>query len=165
MQIKMRRKSSLLFILVFLSFFSCDEKRFFDEYKSVGNSWHKDSIVDFTFNQLDTVKTYNLFLNIRNNQEYPFNNLYVIVEMEQPNKKIVVDTLEYKMADVDGMLLGEGITDTKESKLFYKENFRFKHQGDYTIYIQQAVRKIGKIEGVQQLEGVTDIGFRIEKAN
>ena len=42
--------------------------------------------------------------------------------MQQPNKKVVIDTLEYEMTEADGSLLGDGFTDVKESKLFYKVN-------------------------------------------
>jgi len=161
----MTKKNSLIILALLFSLLSCDEKRIFDQYKTTGAVWHKDSIVEFSFNQKDTLNKHNLFVNIRNNQDYPYNNLFLIVKMQQPNKIIIVDTLEYKMADADGFLLGNGFLSTKESKLFYKENFKFNQTGSYTITIQQAVRQIGKIEGVTQLEGVSDIGFRIEKIN
>jgi hypothetical protein len=73
-----------------------------------------------------------------------------------------VDTLEYQMADIDGTLLGDGFSDIKESKLFYKENLKFKASENNKIHIKQAVRQTGKIEGVQDLEGITDVGFRVE---
>ena len=44
------------------------------------------------------------------------------------------------MANPDGTLLGEGFTDVKESKLYYKERMKFK-SGNYKIHIKQAVRK------------------------
>jgi gliding motility-associated lipoprotein GldH len=136
----------------------------FDQYQSVGQSWHKDSLVTFIYNQKDTLSKHNLFITLRNNKKYPFNNLFLIVEMEEPSKNVLVDTLEYQMATADGTLLGEGMTDTKENKLYYKENFVFKKSGEYQITILQAVRQTGKIEGIEKLEGVTDVGFRIEKA-
>ncbi len=56
----MKTKSSLLIaFLCFLFLFSCDKKRVFDEYKNVGNAWHKDSIVTFDLPQLDAKKKYN----------------------------------------------------------------------------------------------------------
>jgi hypothetical protein len=61
----------------------------------------------------------------------------LIVSIEKPNGYTKVDTLEL-MASPDGTLLGEGFTDIKESKLFYKENVRFK--GKYKVSIKQAVR-------------------------
>ncbi len=158
----MKLKSSFLFILIIFSLISCDKKRVFDKYKSVGNAWIKDSIVEFDFKQEDTTKLYNLFVNLRANQSYQFNNLYVIVSMERPGGLIKVDTLQYQMTHPDGSLLGDGFSDIKESKLFYKENLRFDTIGDYKVKIQQAVRQTGKIEGVQALEGITEVGFRIE---
>ena len=144
---------------------SCDKKLVFDEYKSIENSWHQDSILTFKLPKLESEKRYNLFVNVRDNNDYPFDNLFLIVSLEQPNKKVVVDTLEYKMANPDGTLMGDGFTDIKESKLFYKENVPFSQKGEYKIHIQQAVRQTGKIAGVENLKGITEIGFRVESTN
>jgi gliding motility-associated lipoprotein GldH len=158
----MKLKSSILLFLIVLIFCSCDKKRVFDEYKTVGESWKKDTIVSFNFKQIDTVKPYNLFVNIRNNDDYEFSNLFLIVSMQQPDGLVRKDTLQYEMANADGTLMGDGFADIKESKLFYKEKVRFAKAGNYKIRIQQAVRKTGKIEGVTDLKGVTEVGFRIE---
>lgn len=157
----MKINNSILFLLVTFLFFSCDKKRVFDAYKSVGNSWHKDSIVSFDLPILDSTKRYNLFVNLRANNDYPYNNLFLIVSLEMPNGYTKVDTLEYQMANPDGELLGNGFTDLKESKLFYKEKVRFR--GKYKVNIKQSLRESGKIEGTKTLEGITDVGFRIEK--
>ena len=147
--------------MVSILFISCDEKRVFDEYKSVGNAWHKDSIVTFNLPELDSTKRYNLFVNLRATNAYKFNNLFLIVALEMPNGFTKVDTLEYQMADPDGTLLGDGFSDIKESKLFYKENVRFRSK--YKVSIKQAVRENGKVPGVKALDGITEVGFRIEK--
>lgn len=158
----MKIKNSLLLILILVSIVSCDKKSVFDEYKSVGNSWHQDSIITFKLPKLETSKNYNLYVNIRDNNDYPFDNLFLIVSLEQPNKKVVVDTLEYKMANPDGTLMGDGFSDIKESKLFYKEKVSFKLKGEYKVHIQQAVRQTGKVAGVDNLKGITEVGFRVE---
>jgi gliding motility-associated lipoprotein GldH len=157
----MRIKSSGILLLAAILLFSCDKKRVFDEYKSVGSAWHKDSVVTFDLPVLDSTKKYNLFVNLRDNNNYPFNNLFLIVALEMPNGFTKVDTLEYQMANPDGTLLGNGFTDIKESKLFYKEDVKFR--GKYKVHIKQAVRESGKIPGVQELDGITDVGFRIEQ--
>lgn len=85
--------------------------------------------------------------------------------MVHPHGKTMKDTLEYQMAKPNGELLGEGITDIKENKLWYKghENpFVFEESGDYKINIQHAMRNNGDVNGVDKLEGITDVGFRIE---
>ena len=160
----MKRSSAVLFSLIF-SFVlaSCDSNRVFDTYKSVPKSWHKDSVVSFKVNPPDSTNAYNLFVNLRNTNDYKFNNLFLIVEMVFPHGKTIKDTLEYRMADPNGKLLGTGITGVKENKLWYKEQVVFKEAGEYTVNIQHAMRENGKVNGVVELEGITDVGFRIEK--
>ena len=154
------KNSALLFLVVIL-FSSCDKKRVFDEYKSVGSAWHKDSVVPFNLPKLDSTKRYDLFINLRANNAYKYNNLFLIVAMELPNGFTKVDTLEYEMTSPDGTMLGNGFSDLKESKLYYKENVKFR--GKYKVYIKQAVRENGKVPGVTALDGITEVGFRIEK--
>jgi gliding motility-associated lipoprotein GldH len=154
--------NSIIFIFLLFLVTSCDKKRVFDDYKSVGKNWNKDSIVTFDLPKLDPKKAYNLYVNIRDNDEYPFNNLFLIVSLEQPNRKVQIDTLEYQMTNPDGTLLGEGFSDIKENKLFYKDKVSFTQKGLYKIHIKHAVRQTGKIEGVDTLPGITDVGFRIE---
>ena len=158
----MSLKSSFLFIIIAGLLISCDKKRVFDEYQSVGNTWNMKKEVIFELPKIDTLKKYNLFINLRANDDYKFNNLFLIVSMEQPNGLTKVDTLEYEMADVDGALLGDGFSDIKESKLYYKENLKFKASENNKIHIKHAVRQTGKIVGVQDLEGITEVGFRVE---
>ena len=158
----MRIKNKLLFVTLLFLVISCDKKRVFDQYQSVGDAWHKDSIVTFDLPKLDSKKTFNMFVNIRDNNNYPFNNIFLIVSLEKPNRKVKVDTLEYLMTNPDGTLLGEGFSDIKENKLFYKRKVSFDQKGLYKIHIKQAVRQTGKIEGVNALAGISDVGFRIE---
>lgn len=158
----MNLKNSILFVLMGILLFSCDKKRVFDEYKTVGSTWNKDSIVTFSFKGPDTLKPYNLFVNIRDNSDYEFNNLYLIVALEQPGGLTKVDTLQYLMANPDGTLLGDGFSDVKENKLFYKGKMKFAKAGEYKVSIRQAMRQTGKVPGVQALNGITEVGFRIE---
>jgi len=156
-------KNSLLALALLVLCCSCDKQRFFDDYKEFDGTWNKDTVVSFGFEQKDTVSHYNMFVTMRNNKNYPYNNLFLIVQMQQPGTKLVkVDTLEYQMANPDGTLMGEGFSDVKESKLWYKENVSFPKAGNYTVSIQQAVRQAGKVTGVQELDGVTEVGLRIE---
>jgi gliding motility-associated lipoprotein GldH len=149
--------------MIIVSLISCDEARIFDEYQSVGNTWNKDTIVKFDLPKMDELKKHNLFLNIRNNNDYSFNNIFLLVSMEHPDGLTKVDTLEYAMANPDGSLMGEGFSDTKENKLIYKEGFIFDKKGIYKVTIKQAIRQMGKVAGVQKLDGITEVGFRVEK--
>lgn len=152
----------LFFGICFFMMVSCDSNSVYDNYKSVPNGWHKDTVVSFKVNPPDSTNAYNLFVNLRNTNAYKYNNIFLIVEMVFPHGKTIKDTLEYRMAEPSGKLLGEGYTDIKENKLWYKEHVIFSEIGEYTVNIQHAMRENGKVNGVVELEGITDIGFRIE---
>jgi|TARA_B110000037_G_scaffold221251_1_gene291488 gliding motility-associated lipoprotein GldH len=156
-------RSRYLVIILFIGFVSCDSKSVFDEYKSFDNSiWLRDDMLEFQVEVEDTISKNNLFLNLRNNRDYEFSNLFIIAQINFPDGFRVIDTLEYEMTDKEGRFLGVGYTDIKQNKLFYKENVRFNQKGQYSIKVEQAMRKIGNIQALDSLRGVTDLGFRIE---
>lgn len=142
---------------------SCDSNRIFDQYRSIPDKWHKDSIVTFEIAPPDSLNKYDLFVNLRNTNDYEFSNLFLIVEMNFPNGKVIKDTLEYQMTEPSGKFLGEGFSDLKENKLWYKEGVVFNESGDYKVSIQHAMRVNGEVNGVENLEGITEVGFRVEK--
>ena len=159
-----RNKAFVPFLVAFFLFASCDSNGVFDQYTSLsGNVWSLDEPVEFEFQINDTITRNNLFINIRNNNDYGFSNLFLITHLNFPDGKKVVDTLEYEMADKNGKFLGYGISEKKESKLFYKEESIFPTSGNYKLSIQQAMRRNGSVDGIQELKGITDVGLRIEK--
>jgi gliding motility-associated lipoprotein GldH len=135
----------------------------FDAYETIPEIWNKDKTVSFKVNPPDSTNAYNLFVNLRNTNAYKYSNLFLIVEMNFPHGKNIVDTLEYKMAEPNGEFLGTGFSSIKENKLWYKEGVIFNENGTYTVNIKHAMRENGEVNGVANLEGITDIGFRIEK--
>jgi gliding motility-associated lipoprotein GldH len=156
----------IVFLLLVTVIISCDEKRVYDHYASFGTEgWGKQNIVSFPFDISDTLEVYDLFIQLRNTNEYEYANLFLITELQFPDGFHVVDTLEYKMTDAYGYWLGTGFTDMKENKLFYKEGFKFPQLGNYEMHIQQAMRKREDLKGIEHLKGVSDVGFRIEKRN
>jgi gliding motility-associated lipoprotein GldH len=157
---------SRLFILFLLGLFvvSCESNTVYSEIQAMDGHWGADEVVVFNLPQLDSLKKYNLFLNIRNTNEYKYNNLFLIVNMNFPHGKTIADTLEYRMANPDGSWMGQGIGNVKENKLWYKEQVQFFEEGNYTVTIGQAMRNNGDVEGVTKLEGITDVGFSIEEA-
>lgn len=150
--------------LMALLFLSCDNNAVFSEYRSIDGEWDKDERINFTFQPEDTVSINQLYLHVRNTNEYEFSNLYLIATLNAPDGLVVTDTLQYEMAKADGTWLGSGFTDVKENKLWYKQNITFKKLGEYTIEVGHAMRKNGEVEGITGLKGITEVGFSIEKA-
>ncbi|MDG2195105.1 MAG: gliding motility lipoprotein GldH [Polaribacter sp.] len=164
MTIKTDRNKFFLPLLLVVCFTACDSKRVYDSYVSIPNtSWELSNHAPFLFTVKDTLTRNHLFINIRNNAAYSFSNLFLITALEFPNGKKIIDTLEYEMTDVSGAFLGKGFTDIKENKLFYKESVVFPMSGDYLLTISQAMRKSNATEGMKMLNGIIDVGFRIEK--
>lgn len=153
----------ILLLVLAVGIMSCDSNRVFDQYVNIENNiWLRNNSVNFDIEINDTISRNNVFLNLRNNKDYEFSNLFIITQINFPDGFRVVDTLEYEMTDKLGGFLGEGFTDIKENKLFFKENVRFNQQGQYTIKVEQAMRKVGNIHALDSLKGVTDLGVRIE---
>lgn len=120
-------------------------------------------MVRFQFDPKDTLAAHDLFITIRNDNEYGYNNLFLITEMQFPNGRTVTDTLEYEMAAADGTWLGTGFGAIKENKLWYKVGVVFNEAGTYTFKIKQAMRHNTVIDPITELEGILDVGLRAEK--
>ena len=159
-------KRLILVLGIVVSYVSCDSNRVFDEYRALKkNSWTQSDSLGFKFQINDTLSRNNIYINIRNNKNYQFSNIYLITHVVFPNGKKIVDTLQYEMTDKNGKFLGKGISEIKHSKLLLKENIIFPISGQYSFSIWQAMRKNGEVNGVSQLQGISDVGLRIEKLN
>lgn len=150
-------------VIILLACVSCDSSVVWSETQAVSGTWEKEREVIFTVASLDSLKSYNVFINLRNTNDYPFNNIFLIAAIEFPHGKTITDTLEYKMAYPNGEWMGEGIGSVKENKLWLRENIQFSESGNYNIILTQAVRNNGETEGVSQLPGITDVGISIEE--
>lgn len=159
-----RNINSFYYFLGMFFLISCGNDIEFTAYKTLKNSsWTAYEKVNINFKIEDTISPKNLFINIRNNQEYSYSNLYVITNLKFPNGTEVVDTLQYEMTNKNGEFLGNGISSIKENKLFYKESKVFPMKGNYEFSVYHAMRKQGEIEPIENLQGIQDIGLSIEK--
>ena len=160
----MRSISYLLILTIIIS--SCNSNVAHTEFKSLnGAVWNRDNIVQFSFSEMDTLQKHHMFINVRNDDGFPYSNLFLIASLTTPKGEVLQDTLEYTMALPDGTWLGKGNGSIKENKLWYKENIVFPSQGVYNLEISHAMRKNGTVSGIIALEGITDIGIEITKTN
>jgi len=138
---------------------SCDDAVVFESNQSIeGGLWKNNAPLSFEFDIKDTVALNNFYINLRNGEEYPFSNLFLFVEMEFPNGKKSVDTLECPLAAPNGEWYGSGLGDIYDNRIIYKERKQFPLEGHYKVNIQQAMR-------TEAVEGIYDVGFRVAKAN
>ena len=160
----MPKSHSSLFVSLALLLLGCGQSPEFSQFQALENgSWNKDDVREFEIPELREGEAYDIFINIRNDNSYPYSNLYLITEMEYPAGETYRDTLEYAMASADGTWLGKGFGSIKENKLWYKENINLPVNGVYTIRIEQAMRKNGSVDGINDLPGIIDVGVEIQR--
>ncbi len=146
-------------IIVLLALVACDSNRLYEEYKTIDPAgWHKDSIASFELEISEPGQGYNLYINIRNQGNYPNSNIWLFLEVESPQGQMLTDTVEYILAEKSGQWRGSGIGDLFDNQFSYRQNVRFENPGKYQFFIRQGMR-------AEQLKGIHDIGLRIEKQN
>lgn len=159
----LQKVNKILFTILMVALVSCDNKKY-DSYQTLENAnWQINKPISFEVNLEAISKPHHVFLNIRTDKNYPYRNLYVISKLTFPDGVAIQDTLEYEMADAYGNWLGDGLTDVKNNQLYFLENYTFPKQGTYQFEFTHAMRKRGELEGLQTLEGVRDVGLRIEE--
>lgn len=152
----------ILSTLIFYLLMSCEDTGSIRRDKDILNGWDIGEEIKFVIN--DTIDyTSNIYFYVRNNNDYPFSNIFLIASLKSNQKIYEVDTLEYLMADTKGQWLGKGFSDIKESKLLWKKSWKPLFPPPYTIEIRQANRKIGQINGDKYLLGILSLGLSIEK--
>lgn len=130
--------------------------------KDIINGWDIEESIKFEIN--DTIDFYsNIFFFIRNNNDYPFSNIFLIASLKSNQKTYQTDTLEYMMANNKGEWLGKGFSGIKESKLYWKREWKPNFTPPYIFEIKQANRKIGQIKGDKKLFGIVSFGLSIER--
>lgn len=154
-------KKAVLQFFIFVSamaiLFACEPGGGYNKFKSVSpDGWNKDSLLIFDIPVTDTIQNQNIFINVRNDVNYKYSNLWLFIKIAQPGGTEVTDTFEITLADPAGKWLGKGFGGVKTLETMYKRNVYFPVSGDYKIEIQQGMRE-------DVLKGITDIGIRLEK--
>jgi gliding motility-associated lipoprotein GldH len=151
-------RSALLSLLLpaLLSCASCDSTRVYEEYHKIGNAtWNVNDKAVFTVVLLDTASRYNFFINVRNQPDYPYCNLFLFLRTVFPGGKTTQDTIECTLARPDGKWLGTGMGSVRFNRFLFQNGLAFREPGTYKFELVQAMR-------VEDLKGITDIGIRID---
>ena len=156
----MRKCSSYIIsaIIVLCLFSSCGKNTVFCEYKPVHNKiWNKQDIRSFSFGIEDNSIAYDISLQLRNNDMYPYQNLWLLCEELQISSTYIKnDTIEFMLADSFGKWNGSGIT-LFQNNIPLRNKYHFPDTGKYIINIRHGMRD-------DNLKGIEDIGLLIEKS-
>ena len=156
---KVKQHSKFVFIgLISMLFFgACNNDTVFTQFKTLPEEgWHKDSLAMFNVSITDTSANYNIYVNIRNNNRYPYQNFWFFKTQIMPDGTTVNDTIECYLANNRGKWLGSGVGATYEMSVLCEQNVRFEEEGIYQYKITQGMRE-------DVLRGIQDVGLQVEK--
>lgn len=148
-----------IFLAILISLFltSCLNNDVFLKYKTITSlGWNKDSLYTFDVPIKDTTATYNLYVNVRNRGEYPYQNLWIFLSKMTPDSIESKDSVECYLADRRGKWLGSGVGSVLEMPVLYQQKVKFDKVGIYRYKIGHGMRD-------SVLIGINDIGMRVEK--
>ncbi|MCH1583457.1 MAG: gliding motility lipoprotein GldH [Flavobacteriales bacterium] len=113
--------------------------------------WMAADTVRLTFEVENPEHRHDLQLGLRHNDQYPFSNLYLFVQLTYPNGKTLTDTLACPLAGPDGRWYGKG-SDWIDHRIGYKKGVGFPLAGIYTLDVVHAMRQ-------DPLVGISDLRF------
>lgn len=153
------RNRILSVIFISLFFVGCTSNDVYFQYNPVSvNGWSQDSMYVFHVPITDTAATYNVYINVRNKGDYPYQNLWLFLNRTSPDTMLSKDSIECYLADQRGKWLGKGIGSILEMPVLYQQNVKFMQAGTYHYKIVQGMRD-------SVLKGINDIGMRVEKVS
>lgn len=154
-------KLSLGFIFLFeLLFFACsDSNVVLDDTSSFPESgWIQKHPIRFNVEVADSVSSYTAYVVVRQNNAYPFYNLYFSPSiLDAKGATIQKGLAEAILYDpTTGKPKGAGFGDIYEKKFLVYRALKFPRPGKYAIHVAQSMR-------VDTLAGMVSFGLRLEK--
>ena len=145
-----------IFVLTILGIVSCSHKEiFFDYYSFVNAEWDRDNPAVFNVKIEDNTQLYNVSIELRNNDNYPFSNIWLFIDYKTPDGNNRTDTISADLADVYGKWYGKGLS-LYNLSIPYENSVLFPDTGIYSYSIRQGMQE-------NPLKGISDIGIRVSK--
>lgn len=142
---------------------SCTQVDLFEKTANIpGQSWKSSYTPSFTFTIKDTTSVYELFLVLRHNDKYNYNNIWLTISVKSPGSDSAkVFRVDKRLATDEKGWLASGMDDIYEHRIRLTENLvenevSLRKPGDYVFTIGQIMRE-------DPLQHVLNAGLRIEK--
>jgi len=146
----------LVFVSTILANVSCSHKEVFFEYHSFANNeWNRNDTAVFKVKILEKSRPYDVSFELRNNDAYPFSNIWLFVDYKTPDGKCRTDTIGTDLADIYGKWYGRGLS-LYNLSIPYETTILFPDTGTYIYSVRQGMR-------IDPLKGISDIGLKVSK--
>lgn len=151
----------LIASLVFL-FSSCTQNAYYQKQVSIPNAkWSNTNRPIFKFDIKDPSKKHQVYLIVRHDAAYDFNNIWIRLATKLPYEKNFQPGIRINapLASVSGTWYGKGMGSIWEHKIPLKEGVDFpnmRKEGTYEISLEQVMR-------VDPLPSVLNVGICVER--
>lgn len=152
-----------LLLLALVSFTGCQTIDLFEKTADIpGHAWKSDFKPRFSFTIKDTAAAYQIYLTLRHDDKYNFNNIYVNVHTLQPGEDsayTIRQDLQLASDEKGWSYSGIGMDDIWDHSLALTPTnryFYFRKPGTYTFTVEQIMRQ-------DPLEHVYNVGLRLIK--
>ncbi|MCQ2349801.1 MAG: gliding motility lipoprotein GldH [Paludibacteraceae bacterium] len=147
----------LLLVVLTVATTSCSKRVPFCEVDNIADGWNKDSVYHYSINVEDTTSLYELDMVLRNDNNFPDQNLWLRIAWEGPQDTVQhIDTLNIILADEFGRWRGRGIGSNFNNIIIYQDSLRYRHSGTYEYNVTHLMRH-------ENVQGLTQIGMQLMK--
>jgi gliding motility-associated lipoprotein GldH len=158
---KMMRSFFIVPLLVALfSICSCTSIDLYEKTVPIPHhAWDSRFKPQFKFTITDTTVPYQVYIIIRHNDRYNFNNIWLNLYTKAPNAAAQKVQYELPLASKEKGWLGSAMDDIYEHRIAItpqNQKLYFQHTGEYIFTLEHIMRE-------DPLQQVMDVGLRLEK--
>lgn len=154
---QLRRLAYSSFAGMFLVLIACGPDYLYKkDYPIDGGSWSYDQALEFSFDIEDTLRIYNLWLEVEHSTDYSYQNLYTRINTYFPSGQELQEPLSLELSDKIGRWYGDCSSSACTLLVPIQQGAFFNQQGTYRITLEQFMRQ-------DPIKGIRNIGFRLEK--
>jgi gliding motility-associated lipoprotein GldH len=124
------------------------------------NEWSSRFAPAFSFEISDTASSYQVYIILRHDDRYNYNNIWLNLVAQGPDgKKVPFTQIEMPLADKEKGWLGSGMADLYEHRIpitLDPQKFSFNRKGTYRFTLAHMMRE-------DPLQHVLNVGLRLER--
>jgi gliding motility-associated lipoprotein GldH len=143
-------------MLVLFGFTSCKKAPYFSETHAFKNGvWGAGEHPVFSFDMQDSVGLYDLSFVLRLNNDYDYQNIWILMHTTRPEGTVSTDTINLQVFDERGRWLGKKSGAAYVFTGVFAFQHRFQSIGKHSIRMEHAVMN-------PELRGVLDMTLLVE---
>lgn len=148
---------SIIVVFVSCLLYSCTTIDLYEKTVTIPqHAWKSNFRPSFEFTIKDTTSLYRIFLVLRHNEKYSFNNIYINLYVKGPGQDSTLQIQkDLTLATNEKGWLASGMDDIYEHRIELAEKQSLK-AGTYTFTLEQIMRE-------DPLQNVLNAGIRLEK--